>query len=44
MWDADRAWRDSLDGVTLADLVKTLEKSVPAPLWKKTAAWVEART
>jgi len=44
MWEADRAWRKSLDGVTLAELAKTLEKTVPAPLLKKTAAWVEART
>lgn len=44
MWEADRAWRKSLEGVTLTDLAKTLEKTVPAPLWKKTAAWVEERT
>lgn len=44
MWEADRAWRKSLEGVTLADLAKTLEKTVPAPLLKKTAAWVAART
>ena len=44
MWEADRAWRKSLDGVTLADLAKTLVKDIPAPLLKKTMAWVEART
>lgn len=44
MWEADRAWRESLNGVSLADLAKTLENTVPAPLLKKTAAWVEART
>ncbi|MEP6829582.1 MAG: Rrf2 family transcriptional regulator [Rhizomicrobium sp.] len=44
MWAADQAWRKSLSGVTLAELAKTLEKTVPASLLKKTAAWVEART
>jgi len=28
----------------LADLAKTLVKDIPAPLLKKTMAWVEART
>ncbi|MEO8894748.1 MAG: Rrf2 family transcriptional regulator [Rhizomicrobium sp.] len=44
MWAADQAWRDSLRGVSLADLAKTLVKNIPAPLLKKTAAWVEERT
>jgi Rrf2 family protein len=44
MWAADLAWRKSLGGVTLAELAKTLEKTVPASVLKKTAAWVEART
>jgi DNA-binding IscR family transcriptional regulator len=44
MWAADQAWRDSLGGVSLADLAKTLVRNIPAPLLKKTAAWVEARS
>jgi Rrf2 family protein len=40
MWAADQAWRKSLRGVTLADLAKTLEKDIPAVLWRKTASWV----
>jgi Rrf2 family protein len=44
MWAADRAWRDSLNGTTLADLARTLEKDIPAALRKKTAEWVMARS
>jgi Rrf2 family protein len=44
MWAADQAWRKSLAGVTLAELVKNVGKDVPAALLKKTAAWVEERT
>ena len=44
MWAADQAWRDSLGGVSLADLAKTLVKDIPVPLSKKTQAWVDARS
>ncbi|MET0545899.1 MAG: Rrf2 family transcriptional regulator [Caulobacterales bacterium] len=44
MWEADKAWRDKLRGVSLADLVKTLEHDIPPKLWKKTGEWVLART
>jgi Rrf2 family protein len=44
MWAADKAWRDSLSGTTLADLGKTLEKDIPAGLRKKTSDWVAARS
>jgi len=41
MWDADRAWRDSLRAVRLSDLLKTLEKDIPSSVMKRTLAWVE---
>jgi Rrf2 family protein len=44
MGAADQAWRKSLRSVTLADLSKTLEKDIPPALWKKTMAWVDARS
>ncbi|MDQ0997164.1 Rrf2 family protein [Phyllobacterium ifriqiyense] len=44
MWDADEAWRSKLRSVTLASLVETLAKDVPADLWKKSSEWVMART
>lgn len=44
MWAADQAWRKSLRDVTLADLVRTLEKDIPHALWKKTGQWVAGRT
>ena len=44
MWAADQAWRKSLRGVTLADLARTLEKDIPAALWKQTTAWVMERS
>jgi Rrf2 family protein len=43
MWKADEAWRNSLAGVTLADLVETLSQDVPAPIWKATYNWVQER-
>jgi Rrf2 family protein len=44
MWAADKAWRDSLNGVSLADFLVTLQKDVPAAILKKSAAWVEERS
>jgi len=44
MWAADKAWRDSLNGVSLADFLVTLQKDVPAAILKKSAAWVEKRS
>jgi len=40
MWDADRAWRDSLRAVSLADLAKTLAVNLPAGVRRRAAAWV----
>jgi Rrf2 family protein len=44
MWKADEAWRASLRGVTLAQLIGMVQTDVPARLLKKTAAWVAERT
>lgn len=44
MWAADEAWRASLRGVTLAGLLATLEREVPAELWRQTGEWVAARS
>ena len=44
MWAADKAWRDSLKAVRLSDLLKTLERDVPAPILKKTGAWIAERS
>jgi hypothetical protein len=41
MWQADRAWRDALRAVSLADLLKTLETDLPAALLRRGAAWIE---
>jgi Rrf2 family protein len=41
MWDADRAWRDALRAVTLADLGKTLETELPAAVLRRGAAWLD---
>jgi Rrf2 family protein len=40
MWAADEAWRQSLRGVTLADLGETLSRETPAAIWKGTFKWV----
>jgi Rrf2 family protein len=40
MWDADEAWRDKLRKVTLADLSKTVQRTVSADLLEKTQEWV----
>ncbi|HEV2573869.1 MAG TPA: Rrf2 family transcriptional regulator [Beijerinckiaceae bacterium] len=44
MWDADQAWRDKLRSVSLADLGKTLRKTVPADILDKTQDWVLERS
>ncbi len=44
MWDADRAWRDRLAAVTLADLARTLENDLPPELVERMAAWIGERT
>lgn len=44
MWAADEAWRNSLRGVTLAQLVGMVATDVPARLLKKTADWIAERT
>lgn len=41
MWQADRAWRDTLSAVTLADLLDTLQAELSPALHRKAAAWVE---
>ncbi|CAI9416761.1 Putative HTH-type transcriptional regulator [Pleomorphomonas sp. T1.2MG-36] len=43
MWDADKAWRDTLRGVTLADLARTLLQELPPELLNGTREWVEGR-
>jgi len=44
MWAADKAWRQSLAAVSLAALVKSVERDVPTALLGKTSEWVLART
>ena len=44
MWAADKAWRQSLKDVSVAALVKSVERDVPADLLHKTGEWVLART
>ena len=43
MWAADKAWRASLKSVPLSDLLKTLERDVPASVQKKTRDWIGGR-
>ena len=40
MWQADKAWRDVLRGVTLASLGKTIEAEVPGELLQASFAWL----
>jgi len=40
MWQADEAWRNTLRGVKIADLVEALADEVPAGLLKSTREWV----
>ena len=44
MWDADEAWRDTLRKMTLADLSKTVQRTVSADLLEKTQEWVMQRS
>ncbi len=44
MWAADKAWRQSLKDVSLAQLTKSVARDVPAALLDKTSEWVLART
>lgn len=44
MREADQAWRASLRGVRLADLMATLERDIPADLRRKTRDWIAARS
>ena len=44
MWDAEEAWRAKLRGMTLAMLLKQLQRDVPADQLAKTAEWVQIRT
>ena len=43
MWKADKAWRDSLRGVTLAELGETLQAEVPGPLLQISYEWFSNR-
>ena len=40
MWEADRAWRNHLGGVSLADLGKRLEAEIPAELLERSYQWL----
>ena len=40
MWQADKAWRDVLRGVTLAQLGSTIEDEVPESLLQASFAWL----
>jgi Rrf2 family protein len=44
MWQADKAWRDSLRSVRLSDTLTTLMEDVSAEQLAKTAAWVAERS
>jgi Rrf2 family protein len=43
MWQADEAWRNTLRGVTMADLGQTLSQEIPPDIWSGTFAWVLKR-
>ncbi len=43
MWQADEAWRNTLRGVRLSDLVETLGEEVPPDIWKGSYEWVLKR-
>lgn len=43
MWQADEAWRASLAGVRLSDLLTTLASDLPEGLRRDTAAWIDQR-
>jgi Rrf2 family protein len=44
MWTADEAWRNSLRGVLLSELLKTVSQEVPKDLLSKSAEWIAARS
>jgi Rrf2 family protein len=44
MWEADRAWRDALRAVSLADLLKMLETDLPAGLLRRGKTWIDAHS
>ena len=43
MWQADEAWRGVLRGVSLADLLVTLDKDILPEIRRDTAAWLLER-
>lgn len=43
MWQADEAWRSTLRGVRLSDLVETLSGEVAPDIWKGSFEWVLKR-
>lgn len=43
MWAADDAWRASLRGVRLSELVATAAKDVPEEIWRSSGEWVARR-
>lgn len=43
MWNADRAWRDSLRSARLSDILAGLESEMEPGLYQRTNAWVLAR-
>ena len=44
MWEADKAWRDKLAAVTLADLGQTLQIDLPAAVLRRGAAWIDGHS
>ncbi|MBI1245953.1 MAG: Rrf2 family transcriptional regulator [Alphaproteobacteria bacterium] len=44
MWDADRAWRERLAAVSLADLARTLADELPPDQIARMGEWIEARS
>ena len=40
MWEADEAWREKLRSVSLADLMQTLARDLPAKVWKANVQWL----
>jgi len=43
MWDADRAWRDKLKSVTLADLGRSVAQDVPSDILLGGMQWILER-
>jgi len=44
MWNADRAWRDSLRAVRLSELLASLDHEIEPDLRRRTHDWVLARS